>query len=80
MVHSPARQGGAMGNGCVMVHGPARKGGANGERGADYCIADYCIRRRRTSYNAWVHAVIPNPRTRYNAEKNSPATIRNANE
>jgi len=41
---------------------------------------DYCIASSKTSYSACVHAVIPNPRARYNAEKNSPATIRNANE
>src|SRR2546426_9860406 len=56
-------------------HSPARKGGANGERSLDYCITS-----SKTSYNACVHAVIPNPRARYSPEKNSPATIRNANE
>jgi len=91
---APPVRAGLVGSGGILPHGPARQGGdekvparqGGGGRGARPGGAPgerrpcYCIMRSSTSYNACVHAVMPNPRTRYNAEKNSPATMRNANE
>ena len=64
------------------VH-PAFTGGAmpsDGRPAGRTTRRDHCITSSNTSYRAWVHAVMPNPRVRYSAEKNTPATMRNTNE